>query len=502
MTSAHLISRAFHGIRAPEVSVEVHITRGRHYFSIVGLPETAVKESRDRVRAALINSGFDFPMQRIIVNLAPADLPKEGGRFDLPIALGILMACGALTKNATEGYEFAGELSLAGELKPFKGSLLFAMATTAMQRRLIVPLSNAEEAAVVENSQVYGADTLLSVYQHLTQHAPLSRIARPIDQTKPLPKLDMVDVIGQVQAKRALLIAASGGHHILMIGPPGTGKTMLASRLGPLLPPLTETEAIELAAIRSLSGHEFQARTWRLRPFRAPHHTSSSIALVGGSSPPKPGEISLAHQGVLFLDELPEFPRSVLEALREPLESGTITISRAAQQAEFPARFQLIAAMNPCPCGYANTPGKTCHCSVEQIRRYQHRLSGPLLDRIDLHIHVKPVSAHLMLNARPPFTEASSDQLTQIVAHARNLQQQRQQKLNSALGSNDVMLHCWLDSAGHALLKTALDRWQLSGRTTHRVLRVARTIADLSGHQSIQTDDLAEALLYRPFLQT
>lgn len=501
MSAAHLISRANHGIRAPEVSVEVHITRGRHQFSIVGLPETAVKESRDRVRAALINSGFDFPMQRITVNLAPADLPKEGGRFDLPIALGILMACGALNKSATVGYEFAGELSLAGELKPFKGALLFAIAATALQRRLIVPLDNAAEAALVANSQVYGATTLLAVYQHLMQHTALPRTVKSQELSELTNDVELTDIIGQAQAKRALVIAASGGHHLLMVGPPGTGKTMLANRLTSLLPPLSEAEAIELAAIRSVSGRELQMDTWRLRPFRAPHHTSSSIALVGGSSPPKPGEISLAHHGVLFLDELPEFSRTVLEALREPLESGTITISRAAQQAEFPARFQLVAAMNPCPCGYAHTTGKTCHCSGDRIRRYQQRLSGPLLDRIDLHIHVKPVPSHLMLTASVLSQEATNTQWKPLIANTRYVQLQRQHKLNSALNTHEIKQYCRLDAASCTLLKTALERWQLSSRATHRVLRVARTIADLNQHATIQKEDLAEALHYRPFLQ-
>ncbi len=498
MTLAILTSRANVGIYAPKVSVEVHITHGKPIFSIVGLPETAVKESRDRVRSALINSGFDFPMQRITVNLAPADLPKEGGRFDLAIALGILAACGLIPQHNLQYYEFSGELALSGELKAFNGALLFSMATAQTGRALIVPIDNAVEAAVVENSQVYGATHLLEVYQHLLEPC-LKKTDRPslIEATQ--PKQDLADVYGQPQAKRALIIAAAGGHHLLFIGPPGTGKTLLANRLLGLLPPLTDSEALENAAIRSLAGLPFQNHIWQQRPFRSPHHTASSVALVGGGSPPKPGEISLAHHGVLFLDELPEFNRSVLEALREPLEAGIITIARAAQRAEFPAQVQLIAAMNPCPCGYHDTFGKTCRCSLEQIKRYQQRLSGPFLDRIDLHVSLKPVSHQLLLQAHQNrfSSEQSSRLLKTQVINAQNRQLKRQQKLNNRLSPAELKCHCHLDSTSQALLEQALSTWQLSARAVHRLLRVARTIADLMDAPQIDSQHVSEALSYR-----
>lgn len=504
MSLASLISRANVGIDAPEVRIEVHITHGKSLFSIVGLPETAVKESRERVRSALINSGFDFPMQRITVNLAPADLPKEGGRFDLPIALGILAACGVLPRGACDTYEFAGELSLSGRLKAFSGALLLAKATARCDRSLILPLDNAAEAAMPLNSQAYGAATLVAVYQHLCGQSLLTRANRPMPANVASDtNLELTDVIGQTQAKRALLIAASGGHHMLMAGPPGTGKTMLATRLLGLLPPMSETEALEVAAIRSLTGQAFHADQWRQRPFRSPHHTASSIALVGGSSPPRPGEISLAHQGVLFLDELPEFSRQVLEALREPLESAVITISRAALQAEFPARFQLVAAMNPCPCGYANSVVTPCRCSVDQIKRYQNRLSGPFLDRIDLHLYLKPLPQHMLLQAQSGTSSLASDsssQLRQVVVAARQHQYQRQTKLNQLLSAAELKTFCRLDSASQKILKKALDHWPLSGRAIHRILRVTRTIADLAACETIQEEHVSEALNYRSTL--
>ncbi len=498
MTLAILTSRVNVGIHAPEVSVEVHITHGKPSFSIVGLPEMAVKESRDRVRSALINSGFDFPLQRITVNLAPADLPKEGGRFDLAIALGILAACGLIPQKNLDAYEFSGELALSGQLKAFNGALLFSIATAQRGRALMLPVDNAIEAAVVENSHVYGAATLLDVYQHLLtptlKKTPRPTLIEPIEFEH-----DLADVYGQAQAKRALVIAAAGGHHLLLVGPPGTGKTLLANRLLGLLPPLTDKEALENAAIGSLAGLAFQDATWKQRPFRSPHHTASSVALVGGGSPPKPGEISLAHHGVLFLDELPEFNRSVLEALREPLEAGTITISRAAQRAEFPACFQLIAAMNPCPCGYHDTFGKACRCSPEQIKRYQQRLSGPFLDRIDLHVRLKPVSHYLLLQAHQNNSnlEPSSSAIKSQVIKARLAQCLRQQKLNHALVQAELKSHCHLDASSQVLLAQALSTWQLSARAVHRLLRVARTIADLANRPEIASQHLTEALSYR-----
>ena len=400
MSLAIVYSRARLGMDAPLVTVEVHLSNGLPSLSIVGLPETAVKESKDRVRGALLNSCFEFPARRITINLAPADLPKEGGRFDLPIALGILAASGQIPGNELGEYEFAGELALSGELRPVQGILPMTLQTHRAQRTLLVPQDNAAEALLVRDARVLAARHLLQVTAHLTRAQRMEALpAMPlIAGTDTLP--DLADVRGQPHARRALEIAASGGHSLLMLGPPGTGKSLLASRLPGILPELTETEALEAAALRSICGLSIDPARWRKRPFRAPHHTASAVALVGGGSSPRPGEISLAHHGVLFLDELPEFDRRVLEVLREPLESGHIMISRAALQAEFPARFQLIAAMNPCHCGWLGDPSGRCRCTSEQIQRYRNRISGPLLDRIDMHVEVPRLSIEAMNGPR------------------------------------------------------------------------------------------------------
>ncbi|MEI6414977.1 MAG: YifB family Mg chelatase-like AAA ATPase, partial [Pseudomonadota bacterium] len=394
MSLAILYSRARSGIDAPLVTIEVHLSNGLPSLSIVGLPELAVKESKDRVRGALLNSRFEFPNRRITINMAPADLPKEGGRFDLPIALGVLAASGQIPSGALENYEFLGELALTGEIRPVRGALPAALKAREAGRHLVVPRDNAEEAARVTGLEVLAATHLLEVCEHLHGTRPLS-VQPPATEpaTPPSQGTDLAEVRGQIQAKRALEVAAAGGHNLLFLGPPGTGKSMLASRLPGILPPMSDAEALAAAAVLSVSEPGFDARSWGVRPFRAPHHSASAVALVGGGSDPRPGEVSLAHCGVLFLDELPEFERKVLEVLREPLESGHILISRAARQAHFPAQFQLIAAMNPCPCGYLGDPKGQCHCSTDQVARYRSRLSGQLLDRIDIHVDVPRLPA-------------------------------------------------------------------------------------------------------------
>ena len=495
MSLALVYTRAQSGIEAPLVRVEVHLSTGLPGLFIVGLPEAAVRESKDRVRVALINSNFEFPSRRITINLAPADLPKEGGRFDLPIALGILAASGQLSRERLEQYEVLGELALSGELRGVRGVLPAALACRQAGRILLTPADNAAEALLASGIQVMGATHLLEVCRQLATGAVLQPAA-PAPRAPPALLLDrdLSDVRGQQHAKRALEIAAAGGHNLLLIGPPGTGKTMLASRLPGLLPPLTEAEALETAAIASISAQGLDLEQWGIRPFRAPHHTASAAALVGGGSQPRPGEISLAHHGVLFLDELPEYDRRVLEVLREPLESGRITISRAARQADFPARFQLVAAMNPCPCGFLGDAERRCLCGQEQVRRYRARLSGPLLDRIDLHIEA-PRLAHRLL--RGDTVEESSATVRERVcaAHARQLR--RAGKANSALATREISRDCTLNEADHRLLERALERLGLSPRAYHRILKVARTIADLADSAQIATAHLTEAISYR-----
>jgi len=498
MSLAVLYSRALSGMDAPEVVVEVHLANGLPSFTIVGLPEAEVKESKDRVRAAIQTAQFEFPARRITVNLAPADLPKESGRYDLPIALGILAAAGQIPKEGLSQYEIAGELALTGELRPIRGALAMAYHMTRLtssgktHRAFILPTTSAEEASLVSKLTIYPANSLLAVCAHLSGHTPLMPFAQQASSVQ-TDYPDFSEVKGQSKAKRALEIAAAGGHSVLMSGPPGTGKSMLASRFAGILPSMTETEALESAAIQSLNGH-YRPENWKRRPYRNPHHTASGVALVGGGGVPRPGEISLAHHGVLFLDELPEFDRKVLEVLREPLERGHITISRAARQADFPARFQLIAAMNPCPCGYYGHFNNKCRCTPDQIQRYKSKISGPLLDRIDLLIEVPALQQAELTSHQPG--ESSVD-IRQRVEHARTLQWARQGKTNHALGSLEIDAHCPLDEAGSALLGTAVSRMQLSARAYHRILKVARTIADLAPSTTIQATHIAEAIQYR-----
>jgi len=492
MSLAIVYSRAKLGINAPLVTVEVHLSNGLPRLSIVGLPETAVKESKDRVRSALLNSHFEFPVRRITINLAPADLPKDGGRYDLPIAVGILAASGQVPLEALNGVELLGELALSGALRPVGGALPAALACGEQQRALIVSAQSAEEAALCQQTPVYAAPNLLAVCAHLHQREKLPRAEAPEAKSECLYP-DLQDVKGQAQAKRALEIAASGGHNLLFYGPPGTGKTMLASRLPSILPPLSQDHMLEVAAINSVAGSRSQ-QDWRQRPFRAPHHTASGVALVGGGANPKPGEISLAHRGVLFLDELPEFQRQVLEVLREPLESGEIHISRAQAQTCFPADFQLVAAMNPCPCGHFGEREGRCRCTPDQVRRYRDKISGPLLDRIDMHVPVNPLPKGDLYRRSP--AESSADVRRRVVA-CRQRQQQRQGVCNAELGSRELLQQCVLETTQTALLDQAMEKLGLSARALHRVLKVARTLADMAGEDSLATHHLTEALSYR-----
>lgn len=503
MSLAVIHSRALDALQSPDVTVEVHLANGLPSFTLVGLADTEVKEARERVRAALLNSGLAFPHnQKITVNLAPADLPKESGRFDLPIALGILAASGQIDASALSGMAFAGELSLAGDLRPVRGALAMGLALRrqAQPLALVLPVASAREAALVPGLDLFEAAHLMDVVRALAPGDPALRLpltrAQPPTPGTPPAWPDLRDVRGQTGAKRALEIAAAGGHSLLMMGPPGAGKSMLAQRFVGLLPPLPIEHALEAAALHSLAGG-FDPARWRQRVLRAPHHSASAVALVGGGSPPRPGEISLAHHGVLFLDELPEYPRATLEALREPLESGRIVISRAARQAEFPARFQLIAAMNPCPCGHHGHAQRSCRCSPDAIARYQGRLSGPLLDRIDLQVEVSAVAADA-LSALPD--GETSAQVAQRVAEAQQVQTTRQGMNNAALSGDALDHHAALDPAARQFLHTASARLGWSARSFHRVLRMARTVADLGHSPAVQTTHLAEAMQYRRLL--
>lgn len=499
MSLATVHSRAKLGIEAPLVSVEVHLSNGLPAFHIVGLPETAVKESKDRVRSAIINAHFEFPARRITVNLAPAELPKEGARFDLAIAIGILAASGQIPTDLLSKHEFIAELALSGELRPVEALLPSAIACAKAGKGLILSTNNASEAALVDSLSVLPAEHLLQVSAHMYQREPLQPWQPTATQSpNSIPQLN--EVIGQDHAKRALEIAASGNHHLLLYGPPGTGKTMLASRLSGLLPQLSNSETLEVAAIHSVAGQSDRTTYNLNRPFRAPHHSASAAALVGGGSNPKPGEISLAHCGVLFLDELPEFQRQVLEMLREPLESGEIVISRVAAQIRYPARFQLVAAMNPCPCGYLGS--QRCICTPDQIARYRGKLSGPLLDRIDLQVQVSVIENQQLLDRPTQQKGETNDIIQKRILGARQAQIARQGKVNSALTSDELHEVCPLNKAQRQLMDRAIKQYALSTRGFYRVLKVARTIADLAGLEQPDTAQYQEALSYRPAIKS
>ena len=500
MSLSVVYTRGLSGILSPQVQVEVHVSNGLPSLTIVGLADTEVKESKDRVRAAILNSGFEFPPKKITINLAPADLPKESGRFDLAIAIGILIATGQIICEDIQNYELVGELSLSGELRSVRGALAMGFALyeynkkNKLNRKFILPLQNAGEASFIEEINIIPISDLKTACKFLENKVSISPFKCTIEDIYQNYN-DLQEVKGQYQAKRALEIAAAGNHSILMVGCPGTGKSMLASRFTSILPEMTQKEALESATVLSLLNN-FSVKEWKKRPYRSPHHTASAAAMVGGSSNPKPGEISLAHNGVLFLDELPEFDRKVLEVLREPLETGEINISRAGKQANFPARFQLIAAMNPCPCGYLGHKTKNCRCTPEQVKRYQGKLSGPFLDRIDLQIEVPALTHDELLNKQDEKSENSID-ISKRVKLAREIQIQRQGKTNAQLNGSEIDLYCKLDISAVNLLKSVMQKLGWSARACHRALKVARTIADLENSPQVLQKHIAESIQYR-----
>ncbi len=496
MSLAIVFSRAGIGIEAPLVTVEVHLSNGLPSLNIVGLPEAAVKESKDRVRSAIINSNFDFPARRITINLAPADLPKEGGRFDLPIALGILAASGQINDDLLNQFEFVGELALTGELRSIHGVLPITLACQEAGRALIVPTSNADEVGLIPKSGAKQASHLLQVCELLNQQNTLPACPLPQSSNHHKYEIDISDVIAQEAAKRALLISASGSHHLLFVGPPGTGKSMLAHRLPTILSPMSQLEAKESAAIYSVSHFGFDAKNFYQRKIRSPHHSCSAPALIGGGSHPKPGEISLSHKGVLFLDEFTEFNRHVLDNLREPMESGKVTISRAASRMTYPAHFLLIAAMNPCTCGHFGNSRAICRCTPDQIRRYLSKISGPLLDRIDLQVEVPLLSDEQLTNGNPTNTLTSKDYRKQVLT-SQKIQLNRQGKLNAELSSKELEEHALLTTTAKDLMRHSLKQLNLSARSYHRIIKVARTIADLADSKKIEPQHISETLGYR-----
>ncbi|NVK23085.1 MAG: YifB family Mg chelatase-like AAA ATPase [Kangiellaceae bacterium] len=507
MSLAIVFSRAGIGIEAPLVTVEVHLSNGLPCLSIVGLPEAAVKESKDRVRSAIINSNYEFPARRITINLAPADLPKDGGRFDLPIALGILAASGQINDELLSKYEFIGELALTGELRSVKGVLPVSLACNEAHRTLVVPQVNADEAGLIPSTNCVSAEHLLQVCAALTEYSKtdnpnksstnhLVKCQSPTHLNGQDFEHDLSDVISQAQGKRAMTIAASGKHHLLFLGPPGTGKSMLASRMPTILSPMTEQEAKESASIYSVSHFGFDPSQFYTRKYRAPHHSCSAPALIGGGSQPKPGEISLSHKGVLFLDELTEFSRQVLDNLREPLETGKVTISRAAHQAEYPADFLLLAATNPCPCGHFGNPKGNCRCTPDQIRRYLGKISGPLLDRIDMQVEIPLLSQQELSSGKDHHAE-TSQHIREKVILCQKLQLERQNKLNGLLQAGELEQYANISTAAKALLNKALEQLNLSARSYHRIIKVARTIADLETSITIEPHHISETLSYR-----